>query len=75
MIGQRKGDRGIDGIGARAFGFDDPVGTVIHHIGIVAQTTDHHVGAAGAIENVVCAIAHQTVGELVTGPIDGGTAQ
>ena len=42
----------------------------IHHIGVIAETANHRVDAAKAIQTVVADIAGQNVGQAGAGGID-----
>ena len=61
-------------VGALAERLGHHVADVVDHIGVVAEATDHRVGAGAAVENVVAAVAGEGVVEAVAGAVDVGAA-
>ena len=65
---------GEDGVGACAHVLDHLVEPVVDEVGVVAQTADHDVGAAGAVEQVVAGVAVEGVCLVVAVALQVGAA-
>ncbi|MNF99202.1 hypothetical protein D3C84_820930 [compost metagenome] len=57
-IGRRRiSDRGLDGVAAFCGIFNHHIGAAVHHVSIVAATTQHRVGSESAVEQIDYGIA------------------
>ena len=65
-IGEAEADRGLHRVGAIAAALLDHVADVVDHVGVVAQSAEHTVGADAAVQRVVAGEAKKNVGALIS---------
>ena len=61
-IGEAEADRGLHRVGAIAAALLDHVADVVDHVGVVAQSAEHTVGADAAVQRVVAGETPQGIG-------------
>ena len=66
-VGEAEADRRPYRVDAAAAGLVDDVAGIVDDINIGASATDQHVGAAGAVEQVVAAAATEHIGAAIAG--------
>ena len=82
-IREAEGDRGLDRVGSIAIGLVGDVARIVDHIGVIAGTAHHRIGACTTIQRVIAAETGEHVGtriagddviEVIAGPCDCGRA-